>query len=62
MATGVATSFAIDADGVAWAWGANDTARLGHPSGTGPEGDLLHCGDSLVSACNPQPVRVQGLR
>jgi alpha-tubulin suppressor-like RCC1 family protein len=60
ISTGIQTTFAIDNDGILWAWGANDLARLGHEPKT--EGDLVNCGDpGNRTTCNPTPHRVQGL-
>jgi alpha-tubulin suppressor-like RCC1 family protein len=60
IAVGIATSFAATDDGLLWAWGTNDTARLGHVPRT--NGDLTNCGDmGNQSVCNPFPKPVQGL-
>jgi len=60
IATGIETTFAIDDSGRLWAWGANDTARIGHAPKSNK--DLTNCGDPTnLSVCNPSPTLVEGL-
>lgn len=60
IATGIETTFAIDVEGRLWAWGGNDTARLGHTPKS--LGDFTNCGDpGNKSVCNPTPMLVEGL-
>jgi alpha-tubulin suppressor-like RCC1 family protein len=60
IATGIETTFAVDVDGRLWAWGGNDTARIGHVPKANH--DLLNCGDpSNQTVCNPTPMLVEGL-
>ncbi len=60
IAVGSGTAFALSKDHhTLWAWGDNDTARLGHPPRT--TGDLTLCGDFTHSVCNAAPRLVPGL-
>jgi hypothetical protein len=49
----------LKSDGTVWAWGINDTARLGHAPGT--KGDLACSIPNQAYPCQPTPVQVLGL-
>jgi len=54
VATGTGFSLSLGDDHrTIWAWGSNDTARLGHTPKS--DGDFINCADNLQSVCNPVP-------
>ena len=54
VAAGDSFSLALKADGTVWAWGRNDLAQLGAPSGD-------KCGPQLTLSCSYSPIQVKRL-